>query len=136
MPTVRVEAEGGSEELLKAVEQLDQPELERFVARVIALQARRRAPTLSPTEADLLERLNQGFPSAMLHRYEELLAKRSAERLSPDEHTELLRLTDQVEQHEAERIDVLAQLAQVRGVSLGQIVNDLGLHPHLAPATG
>ncbi len=127
MAMVRVEAQVGPEDLLKAVEQLDLPELEQFVAQVIALRARRQAPTLPAAEADLLVRINQGLPAAIQQRYDELVAKRRAEQLSPAEHAELLRLTDQIEQREAERVQHLGQLAQVRGVSLSRLLDDLGL---------
>jgi hypothetical protein len=45
MTVIRVEAQLTSDELVKAVAQLDAPELERFAAQIIALQARRKAPS-------------------------------------------------------------------------------------------
>lgn len=62
MAAVRIEAHVPADALIKAVEQLDAPELERFVAQVVALQAHRRAPALSEGEADLLQRINRGVP--------------------------------------------------------------------------
>ena len=136
MAMVRVEAQVTPGDLLKAVEQLDLPELEQFVAQVIALRARRQAPTLPAAEADLLARINQALPVEIQQRYDELVAKRRAEHLSPEEHAELLRLTDQIEQREAERVQQFGQLAQVRGVSLSRLLHDLGLHARLPSEPG
>lgn len=46
---------------------------------------------------------------------------------------ELLRLTDEVEMREAERVEHLGELARRRGVSLGVLVEQLGL---LRPGSG
>jgi hypothetical protein len=133
MANVRVEAQVAPEDLLKAIEQLESAELEEFVARAIALRARRRAPTLPADEAELLAQVNQGLPAEVQSRYDDLLNKRRAERLSPSEHDELLRLTDQVEGRAAERVQQLARLAQLRGVPLSRLLDDLGEHPPAEP---
>ena len=129
MTVIKIEAQVPSDELIKAVEQLDAPELERFIAQVIALQARRKAPALPRPEAELLQRINRGIPPDVQRRYGELIARRQAGRLAPEEHRELLRLTDQIEQFDAERVEHLAALAQLRGIPLAQLLNDLGLAP-------
>ncbi len=127
MPTIQVEAQVSSSELLRAVEQLDAVELERFVLQVIALKAGRSGPQLSRTEAELLTIINQPLPAALGQRYAELLAKRSAEMLSPNEHAELLRLTDQVEKLEANRLEALVELAHLRKTSLTALMKDLDI---------
>ncbi len=129
MAVIRVEAHLTSDELVKAVEQLDAPELERFVAQIIALQARRKAPSLSQTEAALLQGINQGVPADLQRRYGELIARRQAGQLEPEEQRELLRLTDQIEAIEARRAEHLAALARLRGISLAQLVAELGIAP-------
>ena len=129
MTVIRVEAHLTSDELVKAVEQLDAPDLERFVAQIIALQARRKAPSLSQTEAELLRGINQGVPADLQRRYGELIARRRAGQLEPEEHRELLRLTEQVEGIEARRAEQLAALARLRGISLAHLVAELGIAP-------
>jgi hypothetical protein len=129
MATVRVEAQIAPEDLLQAIEQLEPAELERFIERALALRARRRAPTLPAAEATLLAEINQSLPTEIQTRYDDLLIKRRAEQLSPAEHAELLRLTEQVEGRAAERVRQLAQLAQLRGVPLRRLMDDLGVHP-------
>ncbi len=118
MTTVQVAAQVSTDELLKAVSQLSQPELEQFASRVIALEAQRKAPSLPRAEAELLLKINRGVPPEVQRRYDELIIKRRAESLTPDEYDELLRLTDQVEDSEARRLEHLAELARLRKTSL------------------
>jgi len=54
MSTVKVEVQLSSEELLKAVEQLSQADLERFVSQVIAPQAQRKASRLPQVESVMI----------------------------------------------------------------------------------
>lgn len=77
------------------------------------------------TETELLSRINQGLPEDASHRYHELMTKRRAGALTPEEHRELLRLTDTDEALQAERARYLADLARLRGVSLSVLVESL-----------
>jgi len=129
MTVIKLEAQLPSDELIKAVEQLDAPELEQFVAQVLALHARRKAPALPRAEAELLQRINRGVPADLQRRYSELIARRQAEQLAPEEHRELHWLTERIEQIEARRADDLAALARLRGTSLAQLAADLGIAP-------
>jgi hypothetical protein len=127
MTIVHVEARLSSDDLLKAIEQLDTHELARFVERLLDLKAQRSAPSLPPQETELLAKINRGLPSDLAERYQELVAKRRAETLTAQQHEELLSLSDQVEHLEAERVEALAELAILRGTSLTRLMVDLGL---------
>jgi len=129
MSTVEVRSQVSVNELLNGVAQLDTPELEHFVAQVLTLRAKRVAPCLPEEEAALLEKINQGLPPDVQHRYDEITAKRRAETLTPEEHRELLALIDRVEQADAERVQVLSELAQRRNVSVTALMAELGIHP-------
>ncbi|MCC5629506.1 STAS/SEC14 domain-containing protein [Nostoc sphaeroides CHAB 2801] len=131
MSTVRVEVQLSSEELLKAVEQLNQPDLERFVSQVLALQAQRKASSLPQTEAELLLKINQGIPSDTQNHYNELLSKREAENITSNEYRELLNLTEQIEKLQAQRIEYLAELARLRGISLIALMENLGIQTQM-----
>jgi hypothetical protein len=65
----------------------------------------------------------------MQEETELLVAKRRAEVLTPEEYDELLRLTDEVEAHDTRRVENLVKLAQLRQVTLDQLMEDLGLRP-------
>ena len=127
MTTFRVEAQVSSDELLKAVGQLSPSDLERFVSDVIALQAQRKAPSVPYAEAELLLKINQGIPASIRDRYQALIAKRQSETLNAEEHGELLHLTDQVEQLEAQRVAYLAELARLRRTTLTALMQTLGI---------
>ncbi len=128
MSTAQAETSVSSDELLKAASRLNLSELEKLVANVIALQAQRRAPSLPKAEAELLLKINQGIPADLRKRYNELIAKRRATTLSPDEYEELLRMTDEVEKLQARRVKNLAELASLRKVSLSKLMDDLGIN--------
>jgi CBS domain containing-hemolysin-like protein len=127
MLSVQVRSQVSLEELLKGVAQLEARELEHFVARVLAIRAQRLAPSLIKEEAELLERIGHGLSPADQERYRELMAKRQAETLSPEEHAELLEWTGRIEQADAERVRALSSLAQLRGVSVEEVMTDLGI---------
>ena len=115
------------DEVLKSVAQLEPNELEQVVNQLIALQARQRAVSLSTTETDLLQQINQGLPPTIRPRYEELNAKLHEETITPAEHEELLQLSDQIEQADAERLRHLIALAQLRQVSIDTLMDQIGI---------
>ena len=129
MSTVEVRSQVSVNELLNGVAQLDTPELEHFVAQVLTLRAKRIAPCLPEAEVALFEKINQGLPLDVQHRYDDLTAKRRAETLTPEEHRELLALIDRVEQADAERVQALSELAQRRNVSVTALMTELGIRP-------
>lgn len=125
MPTIHIEAQVSPHELLKAVGQLEPADLEQFVSQVLALRVQQESPAPLPSEAELLRRVALALPSEVERRYRELIAKRKAESLSPNEYAELLRLTDEVEMHEMNRLQALVQLAHLRKTSLTALMEDL-----------
>lgn len=129
MPTIHIEAQVSPGDLIAAVEQLGTAELERFWAQVLALRARRRAPSLPAEEAELLIRINRGLPAELRERLDELGAKREAESLAPDEHAELIQLVARLEELEAQRIEDLSRLSTIRGIPLPDLMRELGLDP-------
>jgi hypothetical protein len=125
MPTIQIE----TEQLLKAALQLPPPELDRFVTRLQALRRESRVPKLSQQESELLRLINQGVPPYLQQRYDALLRKRRQARLTRAENRELLVLTKHMEQADVERLRRLAELAQLRGLSLPDLMRQLGLNP-------
>jgi hypothetical protein len=125
MPTIQIAAD----QLLEAARQLPPPEFNQLVERLLAWrgQLMNAAPRLSSAETALLLKINQGFAPATQQCYDELLEKRDARTLTPEEYQELLALTDQVEAFNVERVQALADLAQLRQVSLPEVMRQLGL---------
>ncbi|PZV00241.1 MAG: STAS/SEC14 domain-containing protein [Leptolyngbya sp.] len=131
MATVRVTSEVNLnlDQLLSGVAQLDTDELRNFVERVSLMLAQRKAASLPELEANLLQAINQGLSGEIQHRYSELQAKLQDEAIAPEEHQELLQLIDVVEQADADRLQALVELAQLRGVNLPDLMIQLGLQP-------
>jgi hypothetical protein len=120
-----------ADDLLKAAQQLQPDDLDRFVSQLLALRARRQAPSVPDEEAELLMRINEGLPADLAGSYRDLIAKRRAETLTPREHEELLRLTDEVEGYQARRVRDLIELARLRQTTLDELVQELGIRPPL-----
>ena len=84
----------------------------------------------TPTaENTLLQKIAETLPTAIQQRYNELRAKLHAETLTPEEHQELLNLIDTVEQFDADRLQNLVALAQLREVPLPKLLAQLKISP-------
>jgi hemerythrin-like domain-containing protein len=116
-----------ADELLKAAEKLSPSELERFVGKVIEMQAHRKAPHLSSEESTLLARINTGLSAELKSRLNDLAARRENETLREEERAELIELTDQLEEIHATRLRYLSELARLRSVSLTRLMDQLGI---------
>ncbi|MEM7582815.1 MAG: STAS/SEC14 domain-containing protein [Acidobacteriota bacterium] len=116
-------------QLLKVIDQIEISELRPFVSEVLARASQRLAPSLSIEETALLLKINRGLPASVEERRRQLDAKRRAETLSAAEHEEFLRLIDQIESAQVERVAHLIELAGLRGMSLPSLMTDLGLEP-------
>ncbi|MEZ4733389.1 MAG: hypothetical protein R3E79_40350 [Caldilineaceae bacterium] len=115
------------ENLVQAAERLPLTELTDLVQDLLRLQARRQAPVLPQMEADLLQQINQGLALEQQRRYEALIDKQLAEMLTPAEHQEFMQLNQMVEQRNVARLKNLVALAQLRQVTLSQLMADLGI---------
>ena len=85
---------------------------------------------MSERESDLLMAINNSIPAELQQRFEALSAKSQSGRLFPDEHAEMIHLIDVLEQKHAERLEKLLDLAQLRGVPLKKLMQELQLVQH------
>lgn len=115
------------DELLKAVDNLSEPDLENLLNRTLFVRARRRGPIATPEESTLLREINRGIPAELNNRYEILAAKREEETLMEFEYQELLDVADQIEVSGVKRLESLVKLAELRQVPLLQLMTDLGI---------
>jgi hypothetical protein len=127
MPTITIHADVSVDVLVKAAEQLSATELRQFTLQVLALNAKRTAPSVAQEEAELLLQINRRLPEDVQRRYDELIAKRDTETLDAAEHTELLQLTQQVEAFDVVRVEALSKLAACRGMTLSALMCQLGI---------
>ncbi len=117
------------EELIQAANQLDSSDLDRLLQQVVILRAHRKANVQTLEEAQLLHKINQGVDLELRAQYQTLRGKLEAETLTDAEYNTLLQLSNQIEQLGAQRLEALANLAQIRQVSLSELVEKLGIQP-------
>ena len=104
--------------------------VESVVQRLHPVRHRQgKSPKLSKAESDLLQKINQSLSQVEWAKYRELIAKREAEIISPQELLELISISDQLEELNVKRIEHLAELAKIRAISLPALMKELGLKP-------
>ena len=67
------------DELLMAVEDLNEPDLDSWANRALFLRARLKSSVLSSDETGLLKVINQEIPKELNDRYQLLVDKRDAQ---------------------------------------------------------
>lgn len=127
MQTTQQEHSASSEELLHEVSHLSNPALDRFLDQVLLLRAERRAPHLSKKETELFETINYHRSPDAQARFEYLVTRRRANKITAKELKELISLTDQSEMQAADRVRAVMELAQLRGLSFEEMWRQLGL---------
>lgn len=118
------------EDILGGISRLDSEELDQFVEKVLALRAKQTRQNLSQEESALLKKINRGLPVSDRRRLTYLDAKRSDGKLSEEEYEELLSLIEVLEQLNAERVELITELAQMRGIPARELMQQLGIRPH------
>ena len=77
-----------------------------------------------------LEReIRRPLPAKLVRRFRELNALRQAEALAPEEHRELIQLTEHLERLHVERMERLSRLASLQNRPLRALMDHLGVRP-------
>jgi len=92
--------------------------------------AMRRAPSLPESETDLLLRLQSLFPAEQTREYRALCESSDARELSESDRERLLLLIEQRDFQNAERLQIVAKLAELRGMPLRDMMTALGIQPN------
>lgn len=114
-------------ELLKVVEQLEPLELEKITTKIISLKAKRKATNYSKQESEIILKINQGIPKNIQQHFNDLQTKRQTKTLNTEGQQELIELSKKIEQQDADRIKLIAQLAKLQGVTLNDVMKSLGI---------
>lgn len=129
-PSIQIDLQA----IVDGLSDLDTSELEAFAEEVNILLARRKAPSLSKKETELLAQINKGIPAKILERFQSLREKQKASTLSQEEQMELSNLVDQIENQEAKRLESMIALASIWNISIDQLRERLGIQspePHV-----
>jgi hypothetical protein len=131
MTTVQFKSEVSIEldQLLTGVAQLDTPDLEQLLIQIQQVLAHRQNPSLPALELELLQKINQALPEEIQQKYNDLSAKMRSQTITPEEHQDLLKLIDVVEQADCDRLQHLIKLSQLRNISLTELMQQLQIHP-------
>ncbi|QTA77849.1 Uncharacterized protein dnl_00470 [Desulfonema limicola] len=122
MSTLHINKNLPFNDLLKVIAGLNTNDLEKLASEVILLRAQRKSPSLSKKETELFLKLNAGLPLRIRKRFAELNQKRKTETLTPAEHKELINLTERIEKSNADRIFYMSKIANLRGISLLELM--------------
>jgi hypothetical protein len=117
-------------EILDSASRLGAEDFEKLFKKIAILHVQRSGMSaISQGEADLLEQINQGFPTAKWERLQYLDWKMETSGLSEKEAAESLRLATAYENHTVQRLQLLVKLADIRKVSLDELMTQLEIKP-------
>jgi hypothetical protein len=80
-------------------------------------------------ELELLQKINQALPAELQQQYNDLSTKMRSQIITPEEHQDLLKLIDVIEQADGDRLQHLIKLSQLRNISLVELMQQLQIHP-------
>lgn len=115
------------EQILEQMGQLALSDLEQVMNKGYYLLAEKKAPHLSKRETELFLEINDGFDEVFWYRYKELREKLEDETMTPTENEEFLKMNEKVEAKNVIRLRSVAELAQLRQMSIPDLMNQLGL---------
>lgn len=119
-----------SQRLLRDAAQMPIPELERFMKDINALLLRKRTQDKTLRERQLLYKINNTvLDTAKTERYQVLVEKLELGTMTDEEHTEFDILATREEKLRNQRVKYMIELAQLRSVTLPQVMESLGLIP-------
>lgn len=115
--------------LLKDVSQMPLPEIESFVQALNALITQKKATNKSYQERLLLRKINEtNLGELKTKLYQNLAHKLEMETITDSEYAEFMQLTEEEELIRCERLKYLVELAQLRSITLPQLMDNLGLN--------
>lgn len=129
MSTLQIELDGQTIKRLRQISRQERRAIGDVAAHMLAdaVRAVRLRPANEAAEAELLRQINTGWAAEQWRRYHALVAKRRAEILTPEEHRELIALTDEREIAHAQRMEHLVELAKLRQTTLDAVMEQLGI---------
>lgn len=89
----------------------------------------RRAPGLPSRESELMARLQTLFPSEQTREYRTLCDASDAGTITEPERARFLALLEQRDLQNAERLEIVAEIAALRNVSVREMMTTLGIKP-------
>ena len=112
------------DELIQSVTRLNALELNTFLNRLHQATAQQ-----SPAQEEkmLLTQIKDIMPASIVRRFKELQTKQHNNTITEKESSEIVLLTDFIEEKSAERVALLGRLAQIQGVAITDLAKQLRL---------
>ena len=119
-----------TQSLLQNVAQMPVPELEKLVKDINALLRRKKTQDKTFRERQLLHKINCTVLNAIqTARYQVLVEKLELSTITETEQIEFEALAHEEEKRRNQRVKYMLELAQIRAVTLPQVMASLGLIP-------
>lgn len=122
MPT----AARNGKDLLDAVKQMPPEDFDAFIEEALSLRKPPRT-TLSAQETKLIKQINRGLPVELRKRCSQLAGRQKKGILTATEHEELLKLTHEAENRDADRAAALVELAKLRRLPVRTLMKQMGI---------
>lgn len=108
-------------DLLKGIQNLDSPTLKKLIQELDNIVSKRESQKPSDREKELLEKIKSTIPASIKREEKRLYKKMEKGTITKKEHEELLFLLDFMENKAADRIQLMGELAALRGVPLSEL---------------
>lgn len=118
-------------DLLKLLVETDDVELLATVRNYFK-QLKKERTNKPSKETVLVKKIRSAYPAKKNKRYKELRTKVESGKISEKEQKELIDLTNQFEALDAQRLQYLLQLAELRGQSLSLVLKEFPATPAYA----
>ena len=102
-------------------------QLERVIEKAALLRLQKRKRVMPLRESDLLQKIGRGLSQEKNLRLQQLEQKLRDEVITRNEHSELLRLTNELERLASQRLKALRDLAVLRRTSVAKLMQEMGL---------
>jgi hypothetical protein len=129
MANTQIHQNSSVQHLLGNFSDLPLKDIEYFIQELNALVVRKRNKDTEKRDKFLLRKINESVLSdVFMQQYTTLQEKMEVETLSDLEHKELLQLVEKEEKIRNKRFQYLIELSQLRAISLGELMQKLGLN--------
>ena len=118
----------GFDELIQSVARLNSLELNNFLTRL----SQATEQPHSQQEKVLLKQIKEIIPASMVRRFKQLQSKQHNNTITEKESSEIVLLTDFMEEKSAERVFLLATLSKIKGVAITDLAKQLRLRTYHA----
>lgn len=107
---------------------LNLTELDSLMEEILHLRKKLLPNTLSETETELIEKINNPIPKNIQEQYDFLITKKNAQNLNQIELNELIELANYVEHQDNKRLERIIELSKLRNEQLDTTISQLGVN--------